>query len=151
MIEKIIKFLQQFVKQIEVPELLPIGAKRIKYASLMGLLKERCPNAQIFLSDKDYLLCNKEDIVSFLIRDKTNKTEFVPNEYDCDDFSYRLMGQMSIPKWSDLAFGIVWTDKHALNCYIGEDKVFKFIEPQTDTIQSGLQEWQGSEIRLIII
>ena len=69
----------------------------------------------------------------------------------CDDFSYRLMGQFSIPGWSDLAFGIVWTSKpyaHALNCMIDEEERFWFVEPQTDEL---IETIEGVEARFIIM
>ena len=76
---------------------------------------------------------------------------FVAEDRDCDDFSYRLMGQFSIRGWSQLCLGIVWTHTHALNCFVDENKKLWFIEPQTDKIQEGLEEWQGSQIRIIVI
>jgi len=117
---------------------------------LYGFLRQEAPVAEVFISDKDYLLCNKADIKAFLAQDETNKMGYVPEARDCDDFSYRLMGQLSVPGWSDLAFGILWTDRHAMNCFITEDKVFYFVEPQTDTLQhGGLLPQQGDHVRLI--
>jgi len=117
----------------------------------MIVLRLVAPDAQIFLSDKSYLLCSEEDVARFLAQDKTNKLEYEPDALDCDDFSYHLLGQFSVPGWSDLAFGIVWTDKHALNCMVMEDGTFWLVEPQADTLQSGLLAWQGSKYRLIVM
>lgn len=89
-----------------------------------------------------------EDI--FTLRYNTS-TEDLTHYSGCDDFSYRLMGEFSVPGWSDLAFGIVWTNLHALNCFIDESGNFWFVEPQTDTLQSALLPWQGSKIRLIVM
>lgn len=69
----------------------------------------------------------------------------------CDDFSYRLMGQLSIPEWSGIAFGIVWTNLHALNCFIDDKGKFWFIEPQSDKLQDKLEAWQGTEILFILM
>ena len=76
---------------------------------------------------------------------------YVTEERDCDDFSYRLMGQLSVPDWSGIAFGIVWTNLHALNCMIDENGKFWFIEPQTGRLQSKLEAWQGTEILFILL
>jgi len=109
------------------------------------------PEAAIFRSDKEYKLCCAADIQAFLKQDATNKTKFIREIMDCDDFSYRLMGQFSIPGWSALAFGIVWTEKHALNCFINESRELLFIEPQTDAVFSTLEPWMGTWIRLIVM
>jgi len=59
------------------------------------------------------------------------------------------MGQFSVPGWSDLAFGIVWTDIHALNIMVGTDKQIYFLEPQLDKILLELEPWMGTSIRFI--
>jgi len=125
--------------------------QRITCSELQDIIKVIAPEAEMFLSDKTYTLCNKDDIFNFLVYDRTDRIEYEAEVMDCDDFSYRLMGNISIPPWSDLAFGIVWTNLHALNCYIGEDKKLHYVEPQADTIQTGLLNWQGDKIRLIVL
>ena len=122
--------------------IVPTSTKRIERMDLYALLRAEASTAEIFLSDKNYLLCNKADIKAFLAQDETNKMGYVPEERDCDDFSYRLLGQFSVPGWSDL---------HALNCFVTENKEFWLVEPQNDTLQSGLLPWQGDHIRLIIM
>ena len=73
---------------------------------------------------------------------------YLPEERDCDDHSYRLMGQLSIPGWSALSFGILWTFSHALNCFVTENGGFRLVEPQTDQIRS-LKPDEGNDIRFI--
>ena len=141
-----------FKKHIVEPEtILPVSTKRISITELYSIIQSKFNGARIYLSDNEYLLCNPNDIALFLAQDETNKMGFVTEERDCDDFSYRLLGQFSIPDWSQLCFGIVWTDKHALNCFIDEDKNIWFVEPQTDSIRAGLETWQGSLVGLIVI
>ena len=129
----------------------PTSFEEITIDELRSLLQDKFPEADIYLSDKIYKLCSLSDITSFLKQDQTNRYEFVSESMDCDDFAYRLMGQCSIPEWSALAFGICWTDKHALNCLVDSKKKFYFIEPQKDTIQETLKAWQGSMVRLVIM
>lgn len=129
----------------------PKSFQEIRCGQLVDELSALHPRAQLFMSDKVYLKCCLEDIKAFLAQDKTNKQKYKVEAYDCDDFAYRLMGQFSIPKWSDLAFGICWTDLHAMNCFIDSEGRFKFVEPQKDTIQDELEPWQGTFVRLIMM
>jgi hypothetical protein len=80
-----------------------------------------------------------------------NLHSYVPEFHDCDDFAYQLLGQLSTPAWSQTAVGMVWTNTHALNCFIDESGKFYFIEPQTGKIQERLENWQGNEILFIVI
>lgn len=122
-------------KPITEPETIePTSTKRANIADIYNIVKGVYPSCNLYLSDGDYLLCSYDDIAFFLAQDETNKFEYSAEDYDCDDFSYRLMGQFSIPKWSDLCLGICWTQTHAFNCFITEDKDLLFIEPQTDEI-----------------
>jgi hypothetical protein len=135
-----------------IPEKIqPTSTRVINYEGLYDTLKDKFPEAKIYLSDNMYLLCNTADISKFLQQDATNKYKYDSDTFDCDDFSYRLMGQFSIPNWSYLAFGIVWTNRHALNCCVDEDLNFWFVEPQSDTLQTDLKDWQGASIRFIIM
>jgi len=149
----LLRFIRWLSGKGSKPEpILPTSTERIEYGDLYALLRAEAPLAELFLSDRSYLLCNKADITRFLVQDKTNKYEYTKEKFDCDDFSYRLLGQFSIPGWADLAFGLVWTDRHAMNCMVTEDGTFYLIEPQTDTLQhGGLLPSQGDHIRLIIM
>lgn len=146
---KRLKELEAEQKTIRPPE----STKRITSGEIRDVLYQKFHLApgKVFLSDKKYLLCDILDIHYFLERDKTNKVNYVPEAMDCDDFSYRLMGQLSIPGWSDLAFGIVWTDIHALNCFIKDNGKFYFIEPQTDVITEDITAGMGTKIRVIMM
>ena len=119
---------------------------------IFNILDAIVPKAtHIYLSDSLYWLCSDKDIENFLSQDDTNKMGYIAEERDCDDFSYRLMGQLSIPDWSGIAFGIVWTNLHALNCFIDDMGVFWFVEPQTNKLQDKLEAWQGTEILFIMM
>ena len=124
----------------------------INMEELWQLLYQRFPQmGALYLSDKVYRLCSLQDIREFLHQDATNHYLYEAENLDCDDFSYRLMGQFSVPRWSDLAFGIVWTNLHALNIMVGVDKQVYFIEPQTDELLLELKDWMGTTIRFIIM
>ncbi len=134
------------------PSIKPSVREKVDGNYIFGILNAVIPSAtHIYISDSEYWLCSEKDIETFLAQDDTNKMGYISEERDCDDFSYRLMGQLSIPDWSGIAFGIVWTDKHALCCFISETGDFFFIEPQTNKLQKTLEPWQGSEILFILM
>ena len=124
----------------------PQSTAKIEGLELQALLTIAAPSASVFMADNWKLLCNYEDVALFLAQDQTNKVEYISEEFDCDDFSFRLKGQFSIPGWAALALGICWTNDHALNCFVDEDRKLWFIEPQNDTIIDTLEN-----IRLIIM
>lgn len=130
----------------------PKSTQEIGYAELANILRQRFPDeGEIYLSDRKYKLCNIEDIRVFCRLDTSNQEKYVSEWYDCDDFAYRLMGQLSIPDWSSLAFGIVWTDKHAMNVFVDEGKTVLFLEPQSDAIETQLADWQGTHLRFVMM
>lgn len=137
-------------KPIVEPETIkPTSTKRISISELGMLIRGKYPECKMYLSDRRYRLCSYDDIALFLAQDETNKMGYIPEKRDCDDFSYRLMGQFSIPEWSDLCFGIIWTYTHAFNCFVTEDKELLFVEPQNDIISKDL--FAGSTVNLIVI
>lgn len=143
------ELLTLFKKKPEPPVVTP--RKQVDSAYIFGILDSVMPDAaHIYISDNTYWLCTKADLESFLAMDATNKDQYVAEEHDCDDFSYRLMGQLSTQEWSNIAAGIVWTNLHALNCFIDSDGKFWFIEPQSDTLQEHLEAWQGNEILFVL-
>ena len=129
----------------------PTSTKRMERGALHRILNLAAPKAKVYTSDRSFLLCKKDDVKRFLEWDKTNRVKYVAEALDCDDFAYRLLGQISIPEWSDLAFGMVWTNRHALNCFVDEDGVMYFVEPQSDKIQTKLEDWQGTTVSFIIM
>jgi len=131
---------------VEPENTFPQSTEIIELADLHTLLMAAAPGATIHMADKWKYLCNYDDVALFLAQDQTNKAEYVAEEHDCDDFSFRLKGQFSIPGWSGLALGICWTDNHALNCFVDEAEKLMFIEPQNDTITDVLPN-----IRMIIM
>jgi len=62
------------------------------------------------------------------------KNEKLVEQPACDDFALALAGEFSIPGWSALALGIMWTSTHAFNIFVDESEKIWFLEPQTDDI-----------------
>lgn len=121
--------------------------EEITAGNLVHLLtKEFGSDAVIYLVDYDYHLIDYAEMERFLAEDKTNLSKYVAEYHDCDDFSFRLMGQVSIPGWSDIAFGIVFVmtpqGGHAVNCFVSTAKEVYLIEPQTDKMFSTPSNWK---------
>ena len=150
LLKKLLSLLLNCSLEDKLPQ--PTSTKVISIEDLYNLLRRKFPEAKaIYLSKPQYILCNQKDIEIFLKYDQTDKFKYDKMGYRCADYAYRLMGEFSIPQWSELAIGIVWTDNytHALNCFTREDGKHLYIEPQTDKIQEVLEDWQGKEIGFI--
>ena len=139
------KFFCDFLKcnSLSYPVFNVIGKYDIN--EVLTLLKSEFPNASILLSDLEYEKISKEDLIKFLRSDDTDLYQYKPEIFDCDDFSYRLMGQLSIPGYSGIPFGIVWTKTprggHALNCFIDENCNVWLVEPQSDKVFKLPKDW----------
>ena len=136
-------------KQELVPQLTFSGEMDIY--ELSSILIDKFPDTPIYLPDSLYKLCSIQDVKRFLEWDNTDKQKYLAEMHDCDDFAYRLKGQISIYPWSAIPFGIVWTNIHALNIVVLSDKEIYFVEPQSDKILETLEPWQGTEIRFIAL
>jgi len=115
------------------------GRKIITNAELKNLLRGVLGKAcQLFLVDKKYKVPTLENMKKFLKEDKTDLYKYIPEFFDCDDFSFRLMGQFSIPGWSDITFGIATSMVHAYNVLVALDSDNEMqvylVEPQTDEL-----------------
>ena len=120
---------------------IPVPDKKIKVSltEVRDLLKNQLPEtekAKFYMADCDYWLIEKEEMERFLREEKSNLFKYVKERMDCDDFSFRLMGMVSAPGWSDIAFFIVWGDGHAYNAFVDDKKKVYIIEPQNDRIIS---------------
>lgn len=131
----------------------PKGKKKIiewskAYDILQDGLGKECT---LYLVDGKYRVPTLESMRKFLEEDKTNLSKYVSEWHDCDDFAFRLMGQFSIPGWSDIAFGIAISSTHMYNCFIGTDDgkmVVYIVEPQSDRIFVA-KEVKGKEYRTV--
>jgi hypothetical protein len=115
----------------------PADLEDISAAEIQDILKQRFNTTLILLSDSIYSTTNILELKRFLTSDDTSEYRYVSEYYDCDDFSYRLMGQVHNVEWGALPFGIVWLTKedkvnHALNIFIDNDHEIWLIEPQND-------------------
>jgi hypothetical protein len=125
----------------------PKETEDIGWFDCYSLLQAEFPNAKLYLSDNEYKTAPLGEYKRFLSASQVDKHKYVSEYFDCDDFSYALMGEFSIPKWSALAFGIVWTEtttgNHALNFFIDNNLDVWLIEPQTDSIFPMPKDWKA--------
>jgi len=100
------------------------------------------------ISDSEFGLITKEDLELFLGKDLINAKKYIPETYDCDDFSFELSG--AVTRWMpSIPFGIVWVhwyeDRtykgHALNIFIDNELGVWFVEPQTDSLFKKPGNW----------
>lgn len=134
------------VTPIPLPIPSPETKGEITYSELEALLTGK--SKAIFLSDETYSLITIESMKHFLDLDDTDKNKYLNNYYDCDDFSYRLMGDFSVPGWAAICIGIAWSKTHAFNVFVDSERKLYVIEPQTDSIipfeklQGAYKDWQ---------
>jgi len=133
------------------PPFKPRIRRLITNPELYRLLQVKFPGVPIYLSRDYYEMPDLEDIDKFLDYDQTNRFEYSLHGYRCSDYTFRLMGQFSVPGWNNLTKGIVWTDKHALMALIDPNDDCWWIEPQSDARKPSLEPWQGSRLRFIMI
>jgi len=148
----IIEFLRKLFCKAETKEVTPLpkptSTREISQVEIVNIFRARFPKGELYLSDsKGYKLCNLDDINIFLEADQTDKLIYKAQAFDCDDFANRLFGQFSIPDWSDLTIGKMWTDKHACLMLIDQNEDLWILEPQNDDLKPNLAAWQGSRNR----
>lgn len=116
---------------------IPKISGEIEYKELHKLLKKGLGRkAHIYLVDAKYQLIEKSEMERFLKEDKTDLLTYVPEYFDCDDFSFRLMGQFSTPGWGGIAFGISFSKVHAFNIFVDAQKKIWILEPQSNNVGS---------------
>ncbi len=114
-----------------------------------SILIDKFPDAPLYLPDFYYKTCTVVDIIRFLEWDTTRKEKYEADAFDCDDYSWRLKGNITVKPWSSIPFFVVWTNLHALNGFIDSQGFFYFVEPQSNKIRVDLETWQGSQIRFM--
>lgn len=131
--------------EIDLPHLECSGEIDINEVS--SILIEKFPDVPLYLPDYHYQTCTLGDIKRFLEWDTTEREKYYQDAFDCDDFAWRLKGNITNKNWATIPFFVVWSDTHALNGFIDCKGDWYFVEPQTNEIQTELK--QGTKIRFI--
>lgn len=97
------------------------------------------------ISDESYKPIDMEKLKQFLKDDPCNLQEYNLHDYDCDDFSFALMGALHMNReMAACPFFITWADTpkggHAVLTFYYDGEV-KIIEPQTDEIFDIPEGW----------
>lgn len=131
------KFVAKWIMEYLQKRFNPLKVSSISSKELNNIFKFE-DVANIHISDKQYNLCKPEDIHKFLGFNIFKFRQYVPEKYDCDNYSFSLMGLFT-NLMSGYAIGIVWakTGKntaHALNFFLDDKRTIWFIEPQTNAM-----------------
>ncbi len=131
------------IYEADIPPLLPCGTISVdEYSSIcLDVLEGYNIDADIHLPDGAMKIYFYEAVVNDGNLDRVDSLTYVPEIHDCDDFAAELYGE-----WA----GLVWTDVHALNFFIDENRKFWFVEPQSQKIADKLDDWQGKSVRFLI-
>lgn len=93
----------------------------------------------IYMGDIEYFCTPLKDAEEIITNSADDKHKWVSDRFDCDDFAYVLKAHFAEAAYADgkrrcaHCFGIAWSS-HVLNWMINDDKVLRFVEPQTDNI-----------------
>jgi len=132
------------VTPVVEPVLIPAGTIDLHLASsiLLDKIEELGDNdAEIYLPDIQLKVYSKDDVLNSTGMKEVSKLVYIREEHDCDDFAAKLFAEFA---------GLIWTNKHALNWFISDNKEFWWIEPQSGTLSQTLSDWQGSDIRFFV-
>jgi hypothetical protein len=118
-----------------------IHGSEINASEVQALLDPFTTNQ--WISDGVFECIDTENLKAYLKKDPVSDRMYKAESFDCDDYSYSLMG--NITQWyPEGSIGIVWGEVqgggHAWNFYIDENKTIQYIEPQTDQIYSPSNE-----------
>ena len=98
------------------------------------------------LADQQYELADHALIMEILVKDRTELETYRAEQFDCDDFAFRLMGIFHQDlRTAAMPIFITWVGMpdgygHAVLSYYKDGQV-KIIEPQNDDVYAVPQEW----------
>lgn len=115
----------------------------------------------IRLGDVGFYLPAIQEVKVILAASSLERKTWTAERFDCDDFAYALKGEMSLHSYAStsqrfgLCVGIVWGNFdwvagfHAVNWFIADDGVIRFIEPQSDVIYESSHCIGGASLLLV--
>ncbi|RLG33693.1 hypothetical protein DRN97_04435 [Methanosarcinales archaeon] len=114
-----------------------LGKRKKHTPSLAHIIHKstQCPYSRIFIPDRILDPVSHADAQQFLSLDITDRKKHAPELYDCDDFARNLYNNArnyGLTKGKNWAWGLIWTQRHALCLYVTSQYEVVFIEPQTD-------------------
>jgi hypothetical protein len=97
------------------------------YSEVLNILNAHSDAS--YISDDYFNLTSIEEASKFVAETNIQYKEWEQNKFDCDNFSFALMGYWS-KGLESFAFGIAWSKLHAFNFMIDNNKQLWVIEPQ---------------------
>lgn len=130
----------------QVKNIRPQYLEDIGFTEIYTILKAAYPECPIYIGDREYKTTSVIELKRFLRDDLTDIEKYVDEYFDCEDFSFRLMGNLSNPAWGSLPFGIMWTQRendgaHAVNLFIDNNREVWIVEPQNDNMFKMPNTW----------
>jgi len=114
--------------------------KRVIRKQLKGKLRM---NFRLYMGDDRYFLTPVEHAKEIISNSSVDRLTYVERRFDCDDFAFVLKAHFCEAAYKDgdrraaHCFGIVWgmlPGPHAINWMVNEDRVLRFVEPQSDEV-----------------
>lgn len=164
--EALKKELAELKEWVVIPPTPPLIVAEVTSSQLEARLWEIFPQAERlyiaqYFADRHYKLTTVAEMNRFLAKDDTDKIKWEEDAPDCDDFTRRLLGNLTIPGWWSLPKGDVWVygDNWAHSilitalCKSKEDTSWNiyFIEGQTDAVELAPEMFEGIRVGLIKI
>jgi len=101
----------------------------ITFQEVYNILRQLTPI--VFISDSYFKTTSMEEARKFCINTKVWTKKWVLEDHDCDDFSFAMQGYWHQGLYS-FAFGIMWSETHAFNFLIDNNKQLWIVEPQNN-------------------
>ena len=125
----------------------PQYLEHIGFTEIYTILQAEYPDTPIYIGDRDYKTIPLAELKKYLRHDDTDRHSYVDEYYDCDDFSFRLMGNLSNSSWGSLPFGIIWVQTetggaHAVNVFIDNNREIWIVEPADDRVFHTPEGWK---------
>ena len=106
--------------------------------------------SNIYVSDRNFSLTSVEEAKRFNEETKVQYTLAYIGNYDCDEFAAALYGYWNHDR-KQFAFGLAWSNTHAFNVMIDENRILWVIEPQKNTFFRYEDVDEKYEISLFVI
>ena len=123
----------------KVPEPEVVGS--IDNENIDPILRGVLGDIPILYGDKYYQIVTMESFQRFLKHDDTDKYSYIADRpdtarFDCNSYSTRICGNLSIPGWASSITGQIWlsTPNHSMVLFVDEELDVYYVEGQTDQV-----------------
>lgn len=126
-----------------IPE--PKYLEDIDVSEIITIIQAQYPKIPLYARDRNYKTTTTDELKRFLRYDRIDENSYIPDIYDCDDFSFALVGSIN-QHWGCLSLGAMWIKHshkkpHALNFFIDKERKIWIVEPQSDKVYELEEEW----------